>query len=130
MYKTKCDCFDEVYGPDTLVNSKKVGEGAFGEVFLISSADSEERPVLKVVPIGGELKVIYSRIWFFCHFSSKRIDANPPNKAFHTETTNPLILRNLTGLLSMLRCIFYFCHGSNIAAVRTFFKVFQLNQFF
>lgn len=57
--------FDEVYGPDTLVNSKKVGEGAFGEVFLISSADSEERPVLKVVPIGGELKVIYSRICFF-----------------------------------------------------------------
>jgi hypothetical protein len=50
--------FSDVYGPDTLVNSKKVGEGAFGEVFLISAADdAAERPVLKVVPIGGDLKV-------------------------------------------------------------------------
>ena len=48
--------FDSVYGTDALTNSKKVGEGAFGEVFLVGPSDGE-RPVLKVVPIGGDVKV-------------------------------------------------------------------------
>ena len=48
--------FGDVYGEDCMAASKKVGEGAFGEVYLIG-ASSGENPVLKVVPIGGTVKV-------------------------------------------------------------------------
>jgi len=47
---------DQVYDNDTLVKSLKVGEGAFGEVFLINSSEVN-KPVLKVVPIGGDIEV-------------------------------------------------------------------------
>ena len=46
----------QVYDSKILSTSTKVGEGAFGEVFLINSQE-EAKPVLKVVPIGGELQV-------------------------------------------------------------------------
>ena len=48
--------FDEIYSQDVISSSTKVGEGAFGEVFLLGS-DGEERPVLKVVPIDGDILV-------------------------------------------------------------------------
>ena len=48
---------DEIYEDNILQSSKKVGEGAFGEVFLVNSPESSSQPVLKVVPIGGELEV-------------------------------------------------------------------------
>ena len=46
----------DIYEEGVLKSSVKVGEGAFGEVFLINSA-VEDKPVLKVVPIGGEVEV-------------------------------------------------------------------------
>merc|ERR1719270_2806404 len=46
----------DIYEEGVLKSSVKVGEGAFGEVFLINSA-VEDKPVLKVVPIGGEAEV-------------------------------------------------------------------------
>lgn len=48
--------FEDVYQPNVISNSKKVGEGAFGEVFLIGN-EKTDKPVLKIVPIGGDLKV-------------------------------------------------------------------------
>ena len=48
--------FDEMYSQDLISSSTKVGEGAFGEVFLLGS-DGEKRPVLKVVPIDGDILV-------------------------------------------------------------------------
>jgi len=48
--------FDAIYPADKLEGSKKVGEGAFGEVFLLGS-EGEDRPVLKVVPIDGDIPV-------------------------------------------------------------------------
>ena len=48
---------DEIYEDNILQSSKKVGEGAFGEVFLVNSPETSSQPVLKVVPIGGELEV-------------------------------------------------------------------------
>ena len=39
-----------------MLSSRKVGEGAFGEVYLVGSTE-EQKPVLKVVPIGGSIKV-------------------------------------------------------------------------
>jgi len=48
--------FDKIYPPEVMEGSKKVGEGAFGEVFLIGSV-GDDRPVLKVVPIDGDIPV-------------------------------------------------------------------------
>ena len=48
---------DEIYEDNILQSSKKVGEGAFGEVFFVNSPETSSQPVLKVVPIGGELEV-------------------------------------------------------------------------
>merc|ERR1719466_701918 len=48
--------FDAIYPADVMKGSKKVGEGAFGEVFLLGS-EGEDRPVLKVVPIDGDIPV-------------------------------------------------------------------------
>ena len=48
--------FDDIYDEQTLSCSRKVGEGAFGEVYLVGSTE-EQKPVLKVVPIGGTVRV-------------------------------------------------------------------------
>ena len=48
--------FGDIYDEECMASSRKVGEGAFGEVYLIG-ASSGENPVLKVVPIGGTVKV-------------------------------------------------------------------------
>jgi len=48
--------YDAIYPPDVMEGSKKVGEGAFGEVFLLGAA-GDDRPVLKVVPIDGDIPV-------------------------------------------------------------------------
>ena len=48
---------NEIYEDNILQSSKKVGEGAFGEVFLVNSPEITSQPVLKVVPIGGKLEV-------------------------------------------------------------------------
>jgi len=48
--------FDSVYSPEYMEGSMKVGEGAFGEVFLLGSV-GDDRPVLKVVPIDGDIPV-------------------------------------------------------------------------
>ena len=48
--------FDHIYPSDVMDGSTKVGEGAFGEVFLIGAAGND-RPVLKVVPIAGDIPV-------------------------------------------------------------------------
>merc|ERR1719186_1929448 len=48
--------FDAIYPADVMRGSKKVGEGAFGEVLLFGS-EGEDRPVLKVVPIDGDIPV-------------------------------------------------------------------------
>jgi len=48
--------FDSIYPPETIKGSTKIGEGAFGEVFLLG-AEGDERPVLKIVPIDGNIKV-------------------------------------------------------------------------
>ena len=48
--------FDEIYSHELISSSTKVGEGAYGEVFLLGS-EGLDRPVLKVVPIDGEILV-------------------------------------------------------------------------
>ena len=48
--------FDEIYDENCLLQSRKVGEGAFGEVYLVGSEETE-KPVLKVVPVGGTVPV-------------------------------------------------------------------------
>ena len=48
--------FNHIYPSDVMDGSTKVGEGAFGEVFLIGAAGND-RPVLKVVPIDGDIPV-------------------------------------------------------------------------
>ena len=54
--KTTILTYDDIYPPDVMEGSKKVGEGRFGEVFLLGAA-GEDRPVLKVVPIDGDIPV-------------------------------------------------------------------------
>jgi hypothetical protein len=61
--KLKAKCWDkrvvtfsEVYPDEILADSRKVGEGAFGEVYLLGLS-GPDKPVLKVVPVGGEVKV-------------------------------------------------------------------------
>ena len=48
--------FDEFYDEQCLASSRKVGEGAFGEVYLVGQ-EEQDKPVLKIVPIGGDIKV-------------------------------------------------------------------------
>ena len=72
---------EEIYSSEVLKSSIKVGEGAFGEVFLINSC-KENKPVLKVVPIGGDLEVngeeqtthedILSEVMISTHLSNLR----------------------------------------------------------
>ena len=72
---------EEIYSSEVLKSSIKVGEGAFGEVFLINSC-AENKPVLKVVPIGGDLEVngeeqtthedILSEVMISTHLSNLR----------------------------------------------------------
>ena len=48
--------FENIYDDKILSKSTKLGEGAFGEVFAMGTAD-REKPVLKVVPIGGTVEI-------------------------------------------------------------------------
>ena len=48
--------FENIYDEKTLSKSTKLGEGAFGEVFAMGTED-REKPVLKVVPVGGTIEV-------------------------------------------------------------------------
>ena len=48
--------FEHVYDGKVLAKSSKLGEGAFGEVFAMGTAEREQ-PVLKVVPVGGKVEV-------------------------------------------------------------------------
>jgi len=78
--KTAVD-IEDIYSSEVLKSSIKVGEGAFGEVFLINSCE-ENKPVLKVVPIGGDLEVngeeqtshedILSEVMISSHLSNLR----------------------------------------------------------
>jgi len=52
----KVVAFSSYYDEDSLAGSRKVGEGAFGEVYMVGSQE-KNKPVLKVVPIGGDIKV-------------------------------------------------------------------------
>ena len=40
-----------------MTGARKVGEGAYGEVFLIDTKEDCGNPVLKVVPIGGSTQL-------------------------------------------------------------------------
>ena len=51
----KVVAFSSYYDEDSLAGSRKVGEGAFGEVYMVGSQE-KNKPVLKVVPIGGDIK--------------------------------------------------------------------------
>jgi hypothetical protein len=48
--------FSDAYPDEILADSRKVGEGTFGEVYLLG-VSAADRPVLKIVPVGGEVKV-------------------------------------------------------------------------
>lgn len=48
--------FEDVYGTEVMREARKVGEGAFGEVFLLG-CDGPSKPVLKVVPVAGDIEV-------------------------------------------------------------------------
>ncbi|XP_041979835.1 uncharacterized protein LOC121733605 [Aricia agestis] len=48
--------FDECYPDSALKNCRKIGEGVYGEVFLWRARDGQAR-VLKVIPVGGNIKV-------------------------------------------------------------------------
>lgn len=48
--------FSKAFPINLLQSSIKVGEGAYGEVFLLGSVGSD-RPVLKIVPVGGYIQV-------------------------------------------------------------------------
>lgn len=65
-YRKQIVSFDEVYPEDILANSRKIGEGAFGEVFLLG-ASGPDRPVLKVVPVGGDVKVLVPAYLFWLY---------------------------------------------------------------
>lgn len=48
--------FDDIYSESQLPNSKKIGEGVYGEVFCYTSDDNVPI-VLKIIPIEGDLLV-------------------------------------------------------------------------
>ena len=48
--------FSRLYPKSLLLKSKKVGEGLFGEVFLLANK-SKSPPVLKVIPVDGPAPV-------------------------------------------------------------------------
>ncbi|XP_040575175.1 serine/threonine-protein kinase haspin homolog [Lepeophtheirus salmonis] len=47
--------FESIYSTEMFEKSKKVGEGTFGEVYLLNAleSDSEYPPVLKLIPVDG-----------------------------------------------------------------------------
>ena len=47
--------FEKVYTKDVMVGSKKLGEGAFGEVFRVG--EEENASVLKIIPFGGNVVI-------------------------------------------------------------------------
>ncbi len=53
--------FPDLFPPDSLSGARKVGEGSYGEVFLLPGRNSggggSAAPVLKVVPVDGEAVV-------------------------------------------------------------------------
>eukprot|EP00096_Caligus_rogercresseyi_P015813 TRINITY_DN828_c2_g1_i1.p1 TRINITY_DN828_c2_g1~~TRINITY_DN828_c2_g1_i1.p1 ORF type:complete len:429 (+),score=159.08 TRINITY_DN828_c2_g1_i1:450-1736(+) len=51
--------FEDLYERDVFEKTKKVGEGTFGEVYLLNGLDSESEypPVLKVIPVDGSIAV-------------------------------------------------------------------------
>ena len=51
----KVVAFSSHYDEDTLAGSRKVGAGWFGEVYMVGSQE-KNKPVIKVVPIGGDVK--------------------------------------------------------------------------
>jgi hypothetical protein len=55
-WRQRIVAFSDVYADEVLADSVKVGEGAFGEVYLLGRS-GPDRPVLKIVPVGGEVKV-------------------------------------------------------------------------
>eukprot|EP00092_Neocalanus_flemingeri_P038433 GFUD01041840.1.p1 GENE.GFUD01041840.1~~GFUD01041840.1.p1 ORF type:complete len:1113 (-),score=288.64 GFUD01041840.1:486-3824(-) len=83
--------FDIIYPPAQMEGSKKVGEGAFGEVFLLGS-EGADRPVLKVVPIDGDIPVngekqttledMLSEVIISCSLSNLRAEASNTTDGF------------------------------------------------
>ncbi|XP_037960489.1 serine/threonine-protein kinase haspin homolog [Teleopsis dalmanni] len=51
--------FNKLYNEDLLENCRKIGEGAYGEVFInnIDNADDAYGTVMKIIPIDGEIAV-------------------------------------------------------------------------
>jgi len=50
--------FCDLFSQDTLLATKKVGEGSYGEVFMLPPSDGEDGyPVLKLVPVDGDARV-------------------------------------------------------------------------
>ena len=55
-WRQRIVAFSDVYPDEILSDSRKVGEGAFGEVYLMGLS-GPDKPVLKIVPVGGDVKV-------------------------------------------------------------------------
>ena len=49
--------FGDLYDEEILAKAKKVGEGSYGEVFLLHKVADDDPPVLKVVPVNGTTEV-------------------------------------------------------------------------
>ncbi|CAB4070515.1 GSG2 [Lepeophtheirus salmonis] len=55
--------FESIYSTEMFEKSKKVGEGTFGEVYLLNAleSDSEYPPVLKLIPVDGSQLVVWKK---------------------------------------------------------------------